>query len=211
MQSGRVLILNDDVLAPCEGAFPEFAASLLRLGVTDEPIGILVNSDGGRMDVMMAIIDIIKALPGPVITQSVGTVASAATGIACAGTERWVSQGCRMMVHLPFSLGVDGDKNELSRVLTNLNLITERYVEGLMDASGDHSTKRRKKFLKMLEQETWMSPEQVVDLGLADHVGFCPTFFELAYDAPVEFSFGEMTKARPPRGRKNGCHHGYQS
>lgn len=70
----------------------------------DEPILILINSPGGHLSEAIAICNLLKAVPNPIITVTFGYCASAAVMIFLCGDYRYVSQDIIFMVHQPYSI-----------------------------------------------------------------------------------------------------------
>ena len=73
--------------------------------ISDEPIELYINSEGGEVSSGMAVYHYItQKIRSRVDTYCIGTVASMAALIYLAGTERYIFNGTKIIVHSPTSV-----------------------------------------------------------------------------------------------------------
>lgn len=132
------------------------------------PITVRINSPGGEIFAASAIRSTLLDYPGQVTVKIDGLAASAAVAVALSGNRIQIFDTAYMMIHNPgYSL--------LGGWLTSdiLNKFAEELVmfkEGLLNAYGARTGLERERLSKMLDEETWMTAQQAVDLGFADEV-----------------------------------------
>ena len=122
---------------------------------------VYINSEGGVVDTGFDIYNFLKSLGLPVTTIGNGMVASIATVIFMAGSKRIVKPNTQFMIHLPMG-GIDyatADEMELhSKEVRNVeNKIIQFYAKEL--------TLNKEAISPMLRNETWLSMDQLTDLG----------------------------------------------
>lgn len=132
-------------------------------------VTVHINSPGGDV---MAGAEIYSALRehsmnglGKVTVIVTALAASAASVIAMAGDEIWISPVAYMMIHNPWSFAM-GDAKEMRKTARTL----EEIGEGIITAYQRRTGKSRDQLKRMLENETWMSAQTAVDEGFADGV-----------------------------------------
>lgn len=132
------------------------------------PITIRIHSGGGELFAASAIASTLADYPGRKTVIIDGLAASAAVMVALAGDKVKIHDTAYMMVHNPsygFLLGyLDAD------TLLNFADKLELMREGMLDAYSNRTGLAREVLSKMLDDETWMTAEQAVDLGFADRV-----------------------------------------
>ena len=132
-------------------------------------VTVHINSPGGDV---MAGAEIYSALRehsmnglGKVTVVVTALAASAASVIAMAGDEIWISPVAYMMIHNPWSFAM-GDAKEMRKTARTL----EEIGEGIITAYQRRTGKSRDQLKRMLENETWMSAQTAVDEGFANGV-----------------------------------------
>ena len=134
-----------------------------------KPINMYIHSPGGSVTAGMAIYDTMQFISCPVHTMVVGQAASMGSLIANAGEagHRYILENARTMVHQP-SAGFYGQAtdiqihaDEVLRIKDRLNTLYERH-------NSANLTKDQIK--EMLERDRFLSAQETVDFGFADHV-----------------------------------------
>ena len=130
-------------------------------------ITVYINSPGGDV---MAGAEIYTALRehsekglGKVTVKVSGIAASAASVVAMAGDEIYMSPVAYMMIHNPWS-SVTGNAADMRKEAQVLDTITE----GIINAYERRTGKSRAELQAMMEAETYMSAQTCVDEGFAD-------------------------------------------
>ena len=125
---------------------------------------VSINSPGGDVFAGVSIYNTLAGYDKGAVTIEVnGLAASIASVIAMAGDKIVMLPGSSMMIHKPWSMGV-GNADELEKVAKTLNSIEESLIPIYTSRTG-LSDERIK---EMLADETWMTPQEAVDLGFAD-------------------------------------------
>ena len=158
---------------------------------------VSINSPGGDVFAGVSIYNTLANYDKGTVTVEVnGLAASIASVIAMAGDKIVMLPGSSMMIHKPWSMGI-GNADELKKVAETLNSIEESLVPIYTSRTG-LSDERIK---EMLADETWMTPQEPVDLGFADEyieaknkVGFCDSI-KNALNGQFAFSMSATKEA----------------
>lgn len=123
-------------------------------------IQIIVNSPGGSVIDGMAIYDTIRRMSAPVTTIGIGMQASMGSILLASGDTRMMAPSAKLMIH-QISSGTRGQA-------TDIQLSTElshRLHEELKDVYVRHIGLTHAFWDKVLERDTWLTPEQAVKMG----------------------------------------------
>lgn len=126
---------------------------------------VALNSGGGDVFAGVSMYNALKNYDGNVTVRVDGLAASIASIIAMAGDKIIMSPGSMMMIHKPWTLAV-GDANELDKVKEVLNSIESSMIPIYTTRTG----KSEEEITKLLNDETWMTAEEAVELGFADEL-----------------------------------------
>lgn len=134
-------------------------------GVEADTIHVHINSGGGNAFEGVAIGNFLKNHPAKIIVHVDGYAASAASVIAMAGDEIIMPSNTMLMIHQA-STFMYGNADELVKVANDLRKI---------DTALRQSYKPRfvgtdEELEAMLKEETWLTADEAVALGLADEV-----------------------------------------
>lgn len=132
------------------------------------PVTIRMHSGGGEIFAASAIRSMLIDYPGKKTIKIDGLAASAAVAIALAGDEIKIFDTAYMMVHNPGYGLLWGylTADMLQKFSEELVL----FKEGLLNAYQVRTGLSREQLSKMLDDETWMTAQQAVELGFADEV-----------------------------------------
>jgi len=133
-----------------------------------EPIQIMLNSPGGTLNAGFALIDLMKFIKNPVRTIAMGEIASMGTMIFMAGDQRIITSNTSVMIH-HFSTSTYGTYFDLKAESKVWEQIHKRVIKFFIDNSKYRSEKQIRKHL-LLEQDNWLTPEDMIEHGLADHI-----------------------------------------
>lgn len=142
---------------------PEKFRSELRKHSGD--LTVVINSPGGDVFAGLSIYNALREHNGTITVRVDGLAASIASIVAMAGDHIAMSPGTQMMIHKP-SVLVAGNADDLDKAKSVLEAIEDGMVPIYMARTG----LSQEKISEMLEAETWMSPDQAVELGFADEV-----------------------------------------
>jgi ATP-dependent Clp protease protease subunit len=161
----RVIYLTDEInegsLELIQKAFDEFDKE------KEKPVKIEISSFGGSVYDMLGIIDRIKASPCHVITRGFGKIMSAATFILGSGDERFIGAHSWVMVH-QMSDVVKGTMSEIENDFKH-NVKLQKQMYKMYESLSKGKT-TAKQWSKICETDYYLSAEEVLDLGLVDHV-----------------------------------------
>lgn len=144
----------------------------MNLEDPDKPIYLIIDSNGGDVNVGFALYDMIKASKAPVTTVGL-SCASMATVLLVAGKRRLVFPHSRNMLHLP-ETGFQGTVED-AKIRTKLlgeitDEIADCYVESGVTAglTGGTPTEIKKRILKDINREMWIDAKKSIEYGLVD-------------------------------------------
>ena len=141
-----------------------------NLDVREERVlTIYLNSTGGDLYQALALIDIIKNSLHPVRIIAVGAVMSAAFLIFAAGTkgERYAAKNTSFMCH-QFTSGGEAKYHDIKAEMKENESLNSKMIEILKDATGLTPARIRSKLLPA--SDVYLTAQEVVDIGIADHL-----------------------------------------
>lgn len=121
---------------------------------------VYIDSGGGYVDVGKDIRNYLESLNKPLHTIGMNIVASMATELHLMGITRQVRPNTKYMIHLP-SGGVEGTADEMAEYAKNTKAIEKRMLDYYVQRTGNTA----EAIEPMLRSETWLTPEQLFDLG----------------------------------------------
>jgi ATP-dependent Clp protease protease subunit len=132
-------------------------------------ISIYINSPGGVVTAGLAIYDTMQYIVPDVSTVCFGQAASMGSFLLSAGApgKRYAMPRARIMLHQP-SGGYSGQVTDIeihAKEITRLKKeLTELYV------THNNTGKTYEEFLRMMERDTYMSPDDAKEWGVIDEV-----------------------------------------
>lgn len=135
------------------------------LGSMNGDVSVHINSPGGDVFGGQAIAEAIRQHDGTVTAYVDGVAASVASVIAVACDKVVMAQGGMLMIHKAWTiaLGNSDDFTATAKLLDKVDgLIAEAYAAksgGKKDAAA---------FTKMMGEETWLTPDDALAMGLSD-------------------------------------------
>lgn len=130
-------------------------------------VTIWLNSPGGDVFAAAQIYNMLMDYPGNVIIKIDGIAASAASVIAMAGGEVYMSPVSMMMIHNPATIAI-GDSEEMAKAIAMLNEVKESIINAYELKTG----LSRARISHMMDAESWMNAKKAVELGFADDILF---------------------------------------
>lgn len=128
-------------------------------------ITVLINSMGGDCFAAARIYNMLAEYPGRVTVRIDGLAASAASVIAMAGDEVWMSPVSMLMIHNPATIAA-GDHQEMEKAIDMLAEVKESIINAYQSKTGIS----RVRLSNLMDAETWMNANKAVELGFADRV-----------------------------------------
>ena len=128
-------------------------------------IDVYINSYGGEVAEGLAIYNALKRHKAKIITHIDGFACSIASVIFMAGDERIMPNTSCLMIHNPW-IAIAGNANELRKQADDLDTIAECSINAYMERINISENELR----EMLDNETWISAKEAVELGFATSV-----------------------------------------
>ena len=160
---GAEIVIYDEI-----GAFgipaKAFLDELKALGPVAE-LTVRINSPGGSVFDGVAIYNALKRHDAAITVWIDGIAASIASMIAMAGDEVVMPENAMLVLHDPSGLvaGTAADMRAMAEAL-------ERMKAGMVAAYRDKSGRDDAEIEALMRDETWLSAQEAVELGLADRV-----------------------------------------
>ena len=131
----------------------------------DTQLNIHINSLGGEVFEGMAIYSIIQRRKAKTTVYIEGIAASIASVIALAADEVIMSENSLLMIHNAWG-GKQGDARDMRKQAEILDKITNEIAEVYVRKSGIPYNE----IIRMMDEETWLTAEEAVALGLVDSI-----------------------------------------
>ena len=128
-------------------------------------ITVWINSPGGDCIAAARIYNLLSSYPGKVTVKIDGIAASAASVIAMAGDEVYMSPVSMMMIHNPATVAF-GDHTDMQKAIDMLNEVKNSIINAYVCKTG----LSRSKLSHLMDAETWMDATKAVELGFADDI-----------------------------------------
>lgn len=138
-----------------------------------DALPVYIHSPGGSIISMLAMVDLIKASPIPVATVAVGGAMSAGAELLAAGRKglRFVAPNATVMVHQ----GLYATPPMKSSDAESYNEFQAGLEQRCFDLLDSHCGKRKGYWKKLIASrgntDIFLTAEECVEHGLADHVG----------------------------------------
>jgi ATP-dependent Clp protease protease subunit len=135
----------------------------------DKTLTLYINSYGGDLYQAFALIDIMKQSRYTISTIGIGAIMSAGFMIFAAGEKgyRFVGKNTGIMCH-QFSDYAEGKFHDLKSQAKANDICNQRMVDILREASGLSDRNIKAKLLG--PTDLWLTPEELVDLNIADRI-----------------------------------------
>lgn len=140
----------------------QLAKPAINIERTLKPIIINLNSPGGNVDDLLAIVDLLRSMYAPVITRGFGQMCSAGFVLFCAGDERFVGPNCTLMYHT-LSYGTWGKMADI----TDYALYNEKVQKRMDDIIVSNTGLTHEMLTSWKRQDVWLDAEDAVKLGIA--------------------------------------------
>lgn len=168
MLRDRIVFLNGEVN---DSVAHSICAQLLYLQSEDPKADIqfYINSPGGVVTAGMAIFDTMQHISCDVVTTVMGQACSMGSLLAQAGApgKRYVMPNSRTMIHQP-SGGARGMASDIEisyqEIMKMKITLTQIYV------NHNSAGKTYEDFEKAMDRDYFMSAEEAVSFGVADHI-----------------------------------------
>ncbi|MEQ2464667.1 MULTISPECIES: head maturation protease, ClpP-related [Bacillaceae] len=144
---------------------PKMFKDELLAGTGD--ITVWINSPGGDVFAAAQIYNMLMEYTGKVTVKIDGLAASAASVIAMAGGDVYMSPVSMLMIHNPSTIAI-GDSEEMMRAKALLDEVKESIINAYELKTGLSRTK----LSHLMDAESWMNANKAIELGFADKIMF---------------------------------------
>ena len=168
MPEARTLFLNGTIAEESwfdDDVTPQLFKEELNAGSGD--ITVWINSPGGDCVAAAQIYNMLMDYTGNVTVKIDGLAASAASVIAMAGGDVYMSPVSMLMIHNPSTIAI-GDSEEMLRAKALLDEVKESIINAYELKSG----MSRAKLSHLMDAETWMNANKAIEMGFADKIMF---------------------------------------
>lgn len=132
----------------------------------NDPINLIINSDGGSVYEALGIIDYMQSLDVKVNTICRGRAMSAAALILCAGTGvRAASQYSTIMFH-EISSDIYGKSSDMKANVQHM----EKLEEILLEILKSNSNKEKDYWKNVTIKDYYITPKEALDMGVIDAI-----------------------------------------
>ena len=133
--------------------------------IDGQDVDIEINSPGGYIYPASEIYTALMQHKGNVNVTITGRAASAASVIAMAGTKVSMSPTAQIMIHNVSATG-SGDYRDFEHYAEQLKKSNDTIANAYMLKTG----KTREEILRLMDYETWFTPEEAIECGLVDEI-----------------------------------------
>lgn len=133
--------------------------------IEGQDVDIEINSPGGYIYPASEIYTALMKHKGNVNITITGRAASAASVIAMAGTKVTMSPTAQMMIHNVSASGA-GDYRDFEHYAEQLKKSNDTIANAYMIKTG----KTREEILKLMDHETWFTPDEALENGFIDEI-----------------------------------------
>lgn len=153
------------------GTVIDFDNELKALGNPTE-IEMNIHSEGGLVWVALGIHDILVRHPARIVANVDGIAGSSATIILMAADEINIPANSYLFIHEP-EMPAAGNHREMSKVVMRLKQwardLANIYTDRIEDSKGGSRPEILANVIQLMEEGTYLTGRDAVELGLADH------------------------------------------
>lgn len=136
---------------------------------SEKLLTLYINSQGGDVNDAFALIDMMRSSKHPIRTIGIGNVMSSAFLIFASGTkgERYIGRNSSILCH-QYSDELQAKHHELKAQIIEGERVNERMIGLLVENTELPRKTIKSKLLK--ETDVWLTANQMIELGIADHI-----------------------------------------
>lgn len=133
-------------------------------GESNDPIRILVTSEGGHVESGFAIYDVMRFIKSPLTTIGAGWVASIAVPILFGAPKerRFGLPNCRFLIHQPWIGGGGGQASDISIIAQEMLKLRDKLNKMISEETGQDVERVKADS----DRDYWMTAEEAKDYGL---------------------------------------------
>ena len=134
-----------------------------------KPIKLYISTDGGDVDAMWGLVDVITNSKTPIHTYCLGRSASCGFAIFIAGHKRFITKHSKLMIHSSSTSGnMKKDIEQLNDLVRTMNDWEEEFYDYVIN-----NTKISKEMLtdmRKYRKDWYINAKQAIELGCADEI-----------------------------------------
>lgn len=130
-----------------------------------KPIKIFINTDGGDLNTIMNVIDVVKLSKTPVITIGMGKTYSAGGLLLMAGHKRYIFNNTSCLIHD----GSTGAYGSIGKFLDNLEF-TKKLEERVQAYILENTTIPKKTLIANWRKDWFLFSDEIIKYGIADEI-----------------------------------------
>ena len=189
----RIVVL-DEALDDTGGT--RIIGQLFLLSAEDQraDITLWINSPGGSVPAMLAIMDTMRLIPNDVSTLALGMAASAGQFLLSAGTpgKRFALRHSRILMHQG-SAGIGGNAVDIELQADDL-----RYTrDTVLALIAEHTGQAIERVLDDSQRDRWFTADQALDYGFVDAVLDSLDRVRPVPRQPVGLGVGSTSRSEP--------------
>jgi ATP-dependent Clp protease protease subunit len=165
----HTFILNGEIT---EENINEAIRWLIYENTSDEEkeLTLYINSSGGSLNDAFALIDLMRNSKHTIKTIGLGNVMSSAFLIFAAGTRgyRYIAKNASILSHQYSEELSESKHHDIKSFTKECDNTNERMVELLKTCTDLNGSTIKRKLLPA--SDVWLTAEELVDLGIADHI-----------------------------------------
>jgi ATP-dependent Clp endopeptidase proteolytic subunit ClpP len=141
------------------------------------PIHIYIDSDGGDVDGLAAMVETLGQVPNKIVTICIGRACSAGAFLLSFGDERYCGDSSTVMIH-KLASGAFGHIEDINGRARELNRINNMWISKLANNCGKEA-KEIDRLLRTVEgRDHFMDAEQAKKFGIVDYIGIPPFLYK---------------------------------
>lgn len=166
----HIMFLNGDINSITANDFIHQMIALNMDETNNDPIKLIITSNGGDVQSGLAIYDAIKSSKLPVYTICIEKAYSMAAIILSAGEKRFIFPHSKVMIHQPIVQSqIAGDIENLNSLTENLTSIHQTLIQIL----SENTNKTIEEIEKAISYDHYFSSEEAIEFHLVDSlIGF---------------------------------------
>jgi ATP-dependent Clp endopeptidase proteolytic subunit ClpP len=181
-----------------EDAVQKFRDSVIALSKTNpqKPITIYIDSYGGAVDALAAMIETLDTIPNTVITVAVGKAMSCGAILLSHGDVRFCGPNSRVMIH-EVSSGTIGDVHDMKADTQEAQRLNSHFMGLLARNCGFKNYDEIRKLIKAQDgRDRYLNANEAVEFGIVDVVGMPLVTSQIMYEINVLPSKPSLTRKK---------------
>lgn len=148
-----------------------------------EPITINISSYGGYVHELMAIVDILRGMPAPIITKAIGKCMSCAFVLFCIGDVRLVGPNCDLLYHQISGMAY-GKHRDVIEQLESMHIDQQRIDDLVLERT--NLTQEQLDEWNKMKQDRHITAEEAMEWGIATDLLYEIRYVEEEEEKPKE-------------------------